>query len=55
MNMANGQTLVEELNVASKLRVLDPYKNLPDHIVNNLNDRFAIREYERIFNATELT
>lgn len=45
--MANGQTLVEELNVASKLRVLEPYKKLPDYIVKNLNQRFSIREYQR--------
>lgn len=45
--MANGQTLVEELNVASKLKVLEPYKKLPDYIVNNLSQRFAIREYQR--------
>jgi type III restriction enzyme len=45
--MANGQTLVEELNVASKLKVLEPHKKLPDYIVNNLSQRFAIREYQR--------
>src|SRR3989338_5868288 len=47
VNMANGQTLVEELNVASKLKVLEPYKKLPDYIVNNLSQRFSIREYQR--------
>lgn len=45
--MANGQTLVEELNVASKLKVLEPHKKLPDYIVNNLSQRFSIREYQR--------
>lgn len=45
--MANGQTLVEELNVASKLKVLEPHKKLPDYIVNNLSQRFTIREYQR--------
>lgn len=45
--MANGQTLVEELNVASKLKVLEPHKKLPDYIVNNLSPRFSIREYQR--------
>lgn len=45
--MANGQTLVEELNVASKLKVLEPHKKLPDYIVKNLSQRFAIREYQR--------
>lgn len=45
--MANGQTLVEELNVASKLKILEPHKKLPDYIVNNLSQRFSIREYQR--------
>ncbi len=45
--MANGQTLVEELNVASRLKVLGPHKKLPDYIVNNLSQRFAIRQYQR--------
>ncbi|MBA7533139.1 hypothetical protein ES705_25374 [subsurface metagenome] len=45
--MANGQTLVEEINIASKLKVLEPHKKLPDHIVKNLNKRFSIREYQR--------
>jgi len=45
--MTNGQTLVEELNVASKLKVLEPHKKLPDYIVNNLSQRFSIREYQR--------
>lgn len=45
--MANGQTLVEELNVASKLKVLEPHKKLPDYIVKNLSQRFSIREYQR--------
>lgn len=45
--MANAQTLVEELNVASKLKVLEPHKKLPDYIVNNLSQRFSIRDYQR--------
>jgi len=45
--MANGQTLLEELNVASKLNVLEPYKKLPDYVVKNLNQRFAIRLYQQ--------
>ena len=45
--MANGQTLVEELNVASKLKVLEPHKKLPDYIVDNLSQKFSIREYQR--------
>src|SRR3989344_4338648 len=45
--MTNGQTLVEELNVASKLKVLEPHKKLPDYIVKNLNQRFSIREYQQ--------
>jgi len=45
--MPNGQTLVEELNVASKLKVLEPHKKIPDYIVKNLSQRFSIREYQR--------
>ncbi len=45
--MPNSQTLVEELNVASKLKVLEPYKKLPDYISKNLSQRFLIREYQR--------
>lgn len=45
--MANGQTLVEELNVASKLKILDPHKKLTNYIVHNLSQQFSIREYQR--------
>lgn len=47
MNMATSQTLVEVLNVASRLKVLEPYRKLPDYIVKNLNQRFSIREYQQ--------
>lgn len=45
--MANGQTLVEKLNSVSQLGFLKQYKTLPDYIVKNLNQRFAIREYQQ--------
>ena len=46
--MANGtQTLVEGMNFASKAGFLNPYKQLGDHIIKNLNSKFTIREYQR--------
>jgi len=45
--MPNGQTLVEKLNSVSQLGFLNQYKVLPDYIVNNLNQRFSIREYQQ--------
>jgi type III restriction enzyme len=45
--MADGQTLVENLNSVSQLGFLKRYKALPDYVVKNLNQRFSIREYQR--------
>ena len=45
--MTNGQTLVEKINSVSQLGFLKQYKALPDYIVKNLNQRFAIREYQQ--------
>lgn len=46
--MANGtQTLVEGMNFASKAGFLNPYKQLGDYIIKNLNPKFTIREYQR--------
>ncbi|GBE39509.1 type III restriction enzyme, res subunit [bacterium BMS3Bbin08] len=45
--MANGQTLVEKLHSVSQLGFLKQYKVLPEYIVNNLNQRFSIREYQQ--------
>jgi len=45
--MVNGQTLVEKLNSVSQLGFLNQYKILPDYIVKNLNQRFAIRIYQQ--------
>ncbi|MBW1616663.1 MAG: DEAD/DEAH box helicase family protein [Deltaproteobacteria bacterium] len=45
--MSNTQTLVEELNVVSKLKLLNPHKNLPDYVLKNLNRKFAIRAYQK--------
>ena len=45
--MANGQTLVEKLNSVSQLGFLNQYKVLPEYIVKNLNQRFAIRAYQQ--------
>lgn len=45
--MTNGQTLVEKINSVSQLGFLKQYKALPDYIVKNLNQRFAVREYQQ--------
>ena len=45
--MANGQTLVEKLNSVSQLGFLNQYKVLPEYVVKNLNQRFAIRAYQQ--------
>jgi len=46
--MANGaQALVEGMNFASKAEFLNPYKQLGDFIIKNLNPKFAIRDYQR--------
>lgn len=45
--MKNGKTLVETLNSVSQLGFLNQYKILPDYVVDNLNQRFSIREYQQ--------
>lgn len=48
MIMANGiQTLVEGMNFASKAGFLNSYKQLGNYILENLNPKFAIRDYQR--------
>ena len=44
--MEKNPILVEELNSISKYGFLDEYKDLPDFIVKNLSQQFAIREYQ---------
>ncbi|MFH2146013.1 MAG: DEAD/DEAH box helicase family protein [Candidatus Omnitrophota bacterium] len=44
--MANGQTLVEELNSISRRGFLNQYKNLPGFVLKNLNHKFVMREYQ---------
>ena len=44
--MANGQTLVEELNSVSRRGFLNQYKNLPGFVLKNLNQKFVMREYQ---------
>lgn len=44
--MANGQTLVEELNSISRRGFLNQYKNLPGFVLKNLNRKFVMREYQ---------
>ncbi len=45
--MANGQILVEKLDSVSNLGFLKRYKALPDYIVDNLNQNFQIRKYQK--------
>ena len=44
--MANGQTLVEELNSISRRGFLDKYKIIPDFVLKNLNQKFEMRKYQ---------
>ena len=44
--MANGQTLVEELNSISRRGFLDKYKVIPDFVLKNLNQKFEMRKYQ---------
>jgi type III restriction enzyme len=44
--MANGQTLVEELNSISRRGFLDRYKVIPGFISKNLSQRFEMRKYQ---------
>ncbi len=46
--MANGtQTLVEGMNFLSKEGVLHAFKQPPDYILKNLNQKFNLREYQK--------
>jgi len=45
--MSNISTsLVEELDIISSRKFLDPYKKLPDNILKNINNKYQLRPYQ---------